>query len=108
MPKSTVLKRLSLEVRPLTIDLLEYGVEKELSRFNECQPKLAKYVVDGVAFMQLARQGNMNIVVKGANTVSCSIFFAFGTQTRRVDGTGRSLPPSDFYRLSPNRTLQFF
>ncbi|KAH6877302.1 hypothetical protein B0T10DRAFT_191086 [Thelonectria olida] len=90
MPKSTVLKRLSLEVRPLTIDLLEYGVEKELSRFNECQPKLAKYVVDGVAFMQLARQGNMNIVVKGANVGILSNLLLFNKNhqesNNRADG----------------------
>ncbi|KAH7162398.1 Adenylosuccinate synthetase [Dactylonectria estremocensis] len=54
-------------------DLLEYDVEEELARFNEYRPKLAKYAVDGVAFMQSAQQSNMNIVVEGANALMLDI-----------------------------------
>ncbi|KAI9155106.1 Adenylosuccinate synthetase [Paramyrothecium foliicola] len=45
-------------------DLLNYDVEEELARFNEYRPKLRKFAVDGVAFMQSAQQSNTNILIE--------------------------------------------
>lgn len=54
-------------------DLLQYDVEEEIARFNEYRPKLAKYAVDGVAFMHSAQKSNMKIIVEGANALMLDI-----------------------------------
>ncbi len=48
-------------------DLFEYDIKAELARFEEYRETLRKYVVDGVAFMNSAQQGNTKIVIEGAN-----------------------------------------
>ncbi|KAF5024631.1 hypothetical protein F66182_3395 [Fusarium sp. NRRL 66182] len=48
-------------------DLLKYDVEDEIARFREYRPKLAKFAIDAVPFMQSAQENNMNILVEGAN-----------------------------------------
>ncbi|KAJ3528966.1 hypothetical protein NM208_g9968 [Fusarium decemcellulare] len=48
-------------------DLLRYDVEDEIARFREYRPKLAKFAIDAVPFMQSAQENNMNILVEGAN-----------------------------------------
>ena len=47
--------------------MLDYDVEEEISRFNDYRQKLAKYAVDGVAFMKDAQDSGKNILVEGAN-----------------------------------------
>ncbi|OAQ73380.1 adenylosuccinate synthetase protein [Pochonia chlamydosporia 170] len=48
-------------------DLLRYDVEDEIARFREYRPKLARFAIDAVPFMQSAQENNMNILVEGAN-----------------------------------------
>ncbi|KAM0415357.1 hypothetical protein ACHAPD_006553 [Fusarium lateritium] len=48
-------------------DLLKYDVEDEIARFREYRPKLAKFAIDAVPFMQSAQENNMKILVEGAN-----------------------------------------
>ncbi|TQV92516.1 hypothetical protein V2A60_007197 [Cordyceps javanica] len=48
-------------------DLLKYDVEDEIARFREYRPKLAKFAIDAVPFMQSAQENNMNVLVEGAN-----------------------------------------
>ncbi|KAK0385169.1 hypothetical protein NLU13_7647 [Sarocladium strictum] len=50
-------------------DLLKYDVEDEIARFREYRPKLAKFAIDAVPFMQSAQENNMNILVEGANAL---------------------------------------
>jgi adenylosuccinate synthase len=50
-------------------DLLRYDVEDEIARFREYRPKLAKFAIDAVPFMQSAQENNMNILVEGANAL---------------------------------------
>ncbi|KAJ3497823.1 hypothetical protein NLG97_g1604 [Lecanicillium saksenae] len=69
----TKLRRLADGYRKRYGDLFVYDVEEELSRFNEYRTKLAKYTVDGVAFMKSAQESNMNIVVEGANALMLDI-----------------------------------
>jgi adenylosuccinate synthase len=49
--------------------LLRYDVEDEIARFREYRPKLAKFAIDAVPFMQSAQENNMNILVEGANAL---------------------------------------
>lgn len=67
------LRRLAHGYRERYGDLFEYDVEEELARFNEYRPKLAKYAVDGVAFIRSAQESNKNIVVEGANALMLDI-----------------------------------
>ncbi|KAH6889313.1 Adenylosuccinate synthetase [Thelonectria olida] len=50
-------------------DLLRYDVEDEIARFREYRPKLARFAIDAVPFMQSAQENNMNILVEGANAL---------------------------------------
>lgn len=50
-------------------DLLKYDVEDEIARFREYRPKLAKYAIDAVPFMQSAQENNTKILVEGANAL---------------------------------------
>ncbi|CEI67462.1 unnamed protein product [Fusarium venenatum] len=50
-------------------DLLKYDVEDEIARFREYRPKLAKFAIDAVPFMQSAQENNMKILVEGANAL---------------------------------------
>ncbi|KAI0109078.1 Adenylosuccinate synthetase [Nemania sp. FL0031] len=67
------LRRLAAGYRKRYGDLFEYDVEEELARFKEYRQKLAKYTVDGVTFIRSAQEGNMNIVVEGANALMLDI-----------------------------------
>ncbi|KAF4445439.1 Adenylosuccinate synthetase [Fusarium austroafricanum] len=67
------LRRLDAGYRKRFGDLFEYDIEEELSRFNEYRPKLAKYAVDGVSFMQSAQESNKNIIVEGANALMLDV-----------------------------------
>lgn len=67
------LRRLASGYKKRYGDLLQYDVEEELARFNEYRPKLAKYAVDGVAFMQSAQQSKRNIIIEGANVRTARI-----------------------------------
>jgi adenylosuccinate synthase len=48
-------------------DLFEYDINAELAAFKEYREMMKKYVIDGVAFMQSAQQGDKHIVIEGAN-----------------------------------------
>ncbi|KAF4972379.1 hypothetical protein FSARC_1038 [Fusarium sarcochroum] len=67
------LRRLEAGYRKRYGDLFEYDIEEELARFNEYRPKLSKYAVDGVSFMQSAQASNKNIIVEGANALMLDV-----------------------------------
>ncbi|KAL2213922.1 adenylosuccinate synthetase [Sarocladium strictum] len=54
-------------------DLFEYDIKAELAAFEEYRETMKKYVIDGVAFMQSAQQGDKHIVIEGANALMLDI-----------------------------------
>lgn len=54
-------------------DLFEYDIKAELAAFEEYRETMKKYVIDGVAFMQSAQQGDKHIVIEGANVKSSQV-----------------------------------
>lgn len=50
-------------------DLFQYDIQAELDRFEEYRETMKKYVIDGVAFMTSAQQGDKQIVIEGANVI---------------------------------------
>ncbi|UPK94616.1 hypothetical protein LCI18_005551 [Fusarium solani-melongenae] len=63
------LRRLAVGYAKRYGDLLKYDVEEEIARFKEYRPKLAKYAVDAVAFMNSAQESNTSILIEGANAL---------------------------------------
>ncbi|RDA89225.1 hypothetical protein CP532_0554 [Ophiocordyceps camponoti-leonardi (nom. inval.)] len=63
------LRRLASGYQKRYGDLLKYDVDEELARFDEYRPKLAKYTVDALAFMNQAQEKKMKILCEGANAL---------------------------------------
>lgn len=69
----TKIRRLENGYRRRYGDLFVYDVEEEIARFADYRERLSKYVVDPITFMRSAQEGNMNIVVEGANALMLDI-----------------------------------
>ncbi|KAH8172861.1 adenylosuccinate synthetase domain-containing protein [Sarocladium implicatum] len=54
-------------------DLFQYDIQAELERFEEYRESMKKYVIDGVAFMTSAQQGDKQIVIEGANALMLDV-----------------------------------